>query len=117
MRAQNVKSLHTKQAQASDLEDRINKDTELQEFTIKELAALKVYLRQLDIECTFIMKNFENRHDSRVGEEVGLESAETIVTHEDPPQYKNAEKAMDEEHSMKQVDAHFPHDTLEDAMR
>eukprot|EP00746_Dinoflagellata_sp_MGD_P162076 gnl/MRDRNA2_/MRDRNA2_89480_c0_seq1.p1 gnl/MRDRNA2_/MRDRNA2_89480_c0~~gnl/MRDRNA2_/MRDRNA2_89480_c0_seq1.p1 ORF type:complete len:844 (+),score=270.19 gnl/MRDRNA2_/MRDRNA2_89480_c0_seq1:136-2532(+) len=117
MRAQNVKSLHTKQAQAADLEDRINKDTELQEFTLKELAALKVYLRQLDIECTFIMKNFENRHDARVGEEVGLEGAETIVTHEDPPNYKNTEKKFEEEHSHKQVDEHFPHDTLDDALR
>jgi hypothetical protein len=117
MRAQNVKSLHTKQAQAADLEDRINKDSELQEFTLKELAALKVYLRQLDIECTFIMKNYESRHDARVGEEVGLESAETIVTHEDPPQYKNVEKVFEEEHSHKQVGDHFPADTLEDAMR
>merc|ERR1719443_2586101 len=117
MRAQNVKSLHTKQAQGAELDERIQRDSELQELTLQELAALKVYLRQLDVECTFIMKNFESRHDSRVGEEVGLESAETIVTHEDPPQYKNVEKAMDEEHSMKQVDAHFPHDTLEDAMR
>jgi len=117
MRAQNVKSLHTKQAQAADLEDRINKDTELQEFTLQELAALKVYLRQLDIECTFIMKNFENRHDARVGEEVGLEGAETIVTHEEPPNYKNTEKKFEEEHSHKQVNEHFPQDTLEDALR
>jgi len=116
MRAQNVESLHTKQAQAADLDDRIHKDTEMQEFTIQELAALKVYLRQLDIECTFIMKNYEARHGARVGEEVGLESAETIVTHEDPPEYKNVEKQMDQEHSPKQVDEHFPHDSLNDAL-
>merc|ERR1719161_452766 len=112
MRAQNVKSLHTKQAQAADLDERIHSDTELQEFTIQELAALKVYLRQLDIECTFIMKNFENRHDARVDEEVGLEGAETIVTHDEPPTYKGTEKKFEEEHSHKQVDEHFPHDTL-----
>jgi len=116
MRAQNVESLHTKQAQAADLEDRIHKDSELQEFTIQELAALKVYLRQLDIECTFIMKNFENRHDARVGEEMGLEGAETIVTHEEPPTHKGTVQGFEDEHSMKQVDEHFPHDSLEDAM-
>jgi len=116
MRAQNVESLHTKQAQAADLSERIRKDSELQEFTIQELAALKVYLRQLDIECTFIMKNFENRHDTRVGEEVGLEGAETIVTHEEPPTYKGTEEVYKEEHSQAEVEEHFPDDSLEDAL-
>jgi hypothetical protein len=116
MRASNVESLHTKQAQAADLEDRIHKDSELQEFTIQELAALKVYLRQLDIECTFIMKNYEARHGARVGEEMGLEGAETIVTHEDPPTHKGTVATYEAEHSHKQVDEHFPADTLEDAL-
>merc|ERR1719161_2722360 len=108
MRAQNVKSLHTKSAQAADLEERIRKDTEMQEFTIQELAALKVYLRQLDIECTFILKNYEARHGARVGEEVGLDGAASIVTHEEPPTYKEAEEVYEEEHAAADVDQHFP---------
>jgi len=117
MRAQNVKSLHTKQAQGAELDEKIQQDTQMQEFTIQELAALKVYLRQLDIECTFIMKNYEARHDVRVGEEMGLEGAETIVTKEEPPTHEGTEKKYEEEHSQAEVEEHFPHDTLKDAMR
>lgn len=115
-RAADFKSLTTKKSQKAQTEDKLFKAKEQNEMTLQELDQIKIYLRQLDIECTFLMKNFEARHDARVGEEVGLEGAETIVTHEEPPSHKDTEEAFESEHSHKQVQSHFPDETLEDVM-
>merc|ERR1719395_526751 len=98
-RADNVKSLNTKKDAQATLAEKQQSDKETNELTLQELDSLKIYLRQLDIECTFIMKNYEARHDARVGEEMGLEGAETIVTHEEPPTHKGTEKKYEEEPS------------------
>merc|ERR1719375_1806009 len=59
-------------------------------------------------ECNFIMRNFEERHEGRVSEEVTLEGAKTIVTHEEPMTYKEVETRYEEEETKKDVDDHFP---------
>jgi len=116
-RANDAKTLHTKQAQHAELSEQKQNAVELLALTEQELITIKEYLRQLDIECTFLMKNFEARHDSRVGEESGLEGAETIVTHKEPPSHKAIEDVYEEEHSDKDVEEHFPHDVeMKDVM-
>jgi len=107
-RGADFKALTTKKEQQASLADKQQSDKETNDLTLQELQSIKVYLRELDIECTFIMKNYEARHGARVGEETGLEGAETIVTHEEPPTYEHNEVKYDQEHGHGDVDDHFP---------
>jgi len=103
-----VKMLHEKQATKAKLEEKIMQDKELRVLTLKELEEINLYQIELSSECDFLLRNFDARHGARVEEEVGLESAETIVTHETPPSHGATAEQFDEEHSKKQVEAHFP---------
>merc|ERR1719428_1581758 len=107
-RAADVKAKNDKEATLAETEGKLVQAKQLNELTIEEIAQIKIYLTKLHIECDFLMRNYENRHESRVDEEVGLETAETIVTHEDPPTHLGTEKMYEEEHSKKQVEEHFP---------
>lgn len=107
-RANDVKALNVKNAQHAELSEQKQNSEELLALTKQEVLNIKQYLRQLDIECTFLMKNFESRHDSRVGEESGLENAETIVTGNEPPTHQEIEEVYEEEHSKPEVEEHFP---------
>jgi hypothetical protein len=107
-RASDMKALTTKRDQQATLADKQQSDKETNDLTLEELNSIKVYLRELDIECTFIMKNYEARHGARVGEETGLEGAETIVSHEEPPTFEHNEKKYEQEHGHADVDEHFP---------
>jgi len=107
-RANDAKTLHTKQSQHAELSEQKQNAEELQALTKQEILNIIQYLRELDIECTFLMKNYEARHDSRVGEETGLETAETIVTKAEPPSHNAIEKVYEEEHAQPEVDEHFP---------
>jgi septal ring factor EnvC (AmiA/AmiB activator) len=99
-----VKAKIDKEAtKASKEEKLVMAKTDL-ERTAEEIFQIKQYLTKLHIECDFLMRNFETRHESRIDEEVGLETAETIATHGDPPSYPGTEKMYEEEHSKKQVD-------------
>merc|ERR1719310_2420719 len=115
-RALDVKTKTDKEAVKADTEEKLAQAIQLNELTIEEIRQIKIYLTKLHIECDFLMRNYENRHEARVDEEVGLESAETIVTHEDPPNHLEAEKTYEEEHSKKDVDEHFPQGDIEDAL-
>merc|ERR1719171_1519756 len=106
-RAADTKSLnHKKEAKAS-LEMKISDAKELHQLTGDEIHNLDLYMMQLHTECDFLLRNFEVRHEGRVGEEVGLEDAKTIVTHEEPPTHATVEGGFASEHSPKQVDEHF----------
>jgi len=107
-RAADVQSKNDKEATLAETETKLVETKQLNELTIEEIYQIKTYLKKLHIECDFLMRNYEVRHESRVDEEVGLETAETIVTHEDPPSHLNTEKVYEEEHSKKDVDEHFP---------
>jgi len=109
-RAADVKSKTDKEATLAKTEEKLVQTKELNELTIQEIYQIKMYLKKLHIECDFLMRNFENRHEARVDEEVGLESAETIVTHEDPPTHLGTEKMYESEHSKSQVEEHFHHE-------
>jgi uncharacterized small protein (DUF1192 family) len=108
-RAADVKAKTDKEAALAATEEKLIQTKQLNELTIEEIAQIKIYLTKLHIECDFLMRNYENRHEARVEEEVGLETAETIVSHDEPPSHSGTEKPYAEEHSKKQVEEHFPH--------
>merc|ERR1719353_2764324 len=107
-RAADVKALHEAKSKKAQLEKQLEMDKETLRLTLEELEDIAAYLVQLHQECDFLMKNFDVRHGARVDEEVGLESAETIVTHETPPTHADTNEVYEEEHSKKQVEEHFP---------
>jgi len=107
-RANAVKMLHEKQATKAKLEEKIMQDKETRILTLKELEEINLYQIELHAECDFLLRNFDNRHGARVSEEVGLEGAETIVTHEQPPGHADTADVYDHEDSKKQVEEHFP---------
>merc|ERR1719281_492822 len=96
-RKQDVKSLHDKEAAKAALDQQLADNRAKLDLTEDELHNLELYIAQLHTECDFLMRNFEVRHEGRVDEETGLESAETIVTDEEPPSHKEIEKRFDEE--------------------
>lgn len=106
-RAADVKSLNHKKDIKADLEGKIADAKELQGVTLEELQNLAIYMVQLNTECSFLQRNYDVRHESRVGEEVGLEDTKTIVTGEEPPTHAVVESGFASEHSPKQVDEHF----------
>jgi len=106
-RAADVKALNHKKSMKAELETKISDAKSLQSATLEELQNLALYMVQLHSECDFLLRNFEVRHEGRVGEEVGLEDAATIVSHEEPPTHAEAEAGFESEHSPKQVDEHF----------
>jgi len=106
-RAADVKSLNHKKSIKAELENKIVDAKTLQEVTLEELQNLALYIVQLNSECDFLLRNYEVRHEGRVGEEVGLEDTKTIVTHEEPPSHTMVESGFASEHSPKQVDEHF----------
>merc|ERR1719316_2330458 len=106
-RAADVKSLNHKESIKAELEDKIADAKELQGVTLQELQNLALYMVQLHTECSFLQLNFEVRHESRVGEEVGLEDTKTIVTGEEPPSHTVVESGFESEHSDAQVEEHF----------
>merc|ERR1719321_561834 len=55
-RASDSKALTTKKEQQASLADKQQSDKETNDLTLEELNSIKLYLRELDIECTFILK-------------------------------------------------------------
>merc|ERR1719324_918753 len=108
MRADMVKALKEKKVVKADTEERKGQTVQQNDLTINEIKHLELYLAQLHTECDFLLRNFENRHDARVDEEHGLESAESIVTKEEVQTHNQMEKVYEQEHSEKQVHEHFP---------
>merc|ERR1719335_1295512 len=108
MRAQLVKTLHDKTSAKAELANKLQGAKEKRQMTLKELENLALYIAQLHTERDFLMRNFEARHDGRIEEELGLEDAKTIVTHEEPPAHAVIKQGYEEEHSDAEVDAPFP---------
>merc|ERR1719379_2211137 len=107
-RATDVKSLNEKKAAKATTDMKLVENKALLELSTEELHNLELYLVQIHTECDFLMANFEARHEGRVESETGLESAETIVTHEEPPTHKEIEDKYEEEHTDADVDKNFP---------
>jgi len=106
-RAQDTKSLnHQKEVKAAT-EMKITDAKELHMLTENEIHNLDLYMAQMHTECDFLVRNFEVRHEGRIGEEVGLEEAKSIVTGEEPPNHRVVEAGYDSEHSDAEVEEHF----------
>merc|ERR1719217_1929232 len=108
MRAGLTKSLKEKKVVKAETEERKEQTVQQNDLTIEEIKHLQLYLAQLHTECDFLLRNFDNRHEARVDEEGGLESAESIVTKEEVQTHNQMEKVYEQEHSEKQVHEHFP---------
>merc|ERR1719421_2156729 len=113
-RAQDVKSLNDKKAAKATTDMKLVENKELLDLSEEQLHNLELYLVQLHTECDFLMRNFEVRHESRMDEEGGLESAETIVTDGEPPSHREIENRYKEEKTDDDVDAHFPGTPIDD---
>jgi hypothetical protein len=113
-RDQDVKSKTQKEADKAALDQLLVDNKAKLALTEEELHNLQLYLVQLHTECDFLMRNFEVRHEGRIDEETGLESAETIVTGEEPPTHREIEKQYKEEHTDDDVDEHFPGTPIDD---
>jgi len=107
-RAQDVKSLHHDKASKATLSQKMLDDKTLLKSTIEELHNLQLYLSQLHVECDFLMKNFEVRHEGRVDEELGLENTRSIMTKEEPPDHREVEGKFESETADEHVAEHFP---------
>merc|ERR1719161_1537153 len=107
-RAAMVKSLKEKKLVKAEKEETRMQTDQRNELTIAEVKQLQLYLAQIHTECDFLMRNFDNRHDARVGEEHGLESAESIVTKEKVQTHGEIEGEFKSEDSIKDVEAHYP---------
>lgn len=106
-RATDTKSLNEKKATKATLDAKLVENKELLEATEEEVHNLELYSVELHTECDFLVRNFEVRHEGRVDEEVGLKSAETIVTDEEPPAYRDVEGQFEEEKTDGDVEQNF----------
>lgn len=111
-RASLVKSLKEKKLVKADKEETRMQTNQRNDLTIEEVKHLQLYLAQLHTECDFLMRNFDNRHEARVGEEQGLESAESIVTHEEVQTHGEIEAEFKSEDSIKDVQEHYPDEPM-----
>merc|ERR1719316_976129 len=84
-RAAAVKAMQDKKATKASKEGKLVATKKENEMTLQEIQEIKLYLAQLHIECDFLLRNYDARHEARIEEEFGLESTETIVTHGEPP--------------------------------
>jgi hypothetical protein len=107
-RGADTKALSQKKKAKATADTKLMEDKELFEATKDEHHNLELYLVQLHSECDFLMRNYEVRHEGRIDEEVGLEDAKTIVTHEEPPNYREVEQQFEAEHTDADVDQAFP---------
>lgn len=107
-RKSDLKAMNQKSSAKAELDEKLVSNKDAKEQTIEEHHNLELYMAQLEGECSFLLRNYEVRHEGRVEEEVGLESAKSFVTHETPPNHREIEETYEEEHTDEDVDEHFP---------
>lgn len=108
VRADNIKRLNQKNTAKAETEDKHLRAKDLRATTLKELENLNLYGVQLATECDFLVRNFDARHEGRVGEESGLEDAKSMITDEAPPSVGEIKAGFDAEKGDDDVNAHFP---------
>eukprot|EP00746_Dinoflagellata_sp_MGD_P006356 gnl/MRDRNA2_/MRDRNA2_112394_c0_seq1.p1 gnl/MRDRNA2_/MRDRNA2_112394_c0~~gnl/MRDRNA2_/MRDRNA2_112394_c0_seq1.p1 ORF type:complete len:542 (+),score=176.46 gnl/MRDRNA2_/MRDRNA2_112394_c0_seq1:84-1628(+) len=114
-RKSDVKAMNQKTSAKAGLDEKLVNNKNMKQQSIEEQHNLELYMAQLEGECSFLLRNFEVRHEGRVDEEVGLESAASIVTHESPPSHREIEKQFAEEKTDDDVDEHFPGTPIADS--
>jgi DNA repair exonuclease SbcCD ATPase subunit len=107
-RAADVKRLNQKNTAKAETEDKNLDAKESRAQTLKELENLNLYGVQMATECDFLMRNFDARHEGRIGEEAGLEDAKSMITDEAPPSVGEIKAGFDAEKGEADVEEHFP---------
>lgn len=107
-RKADVRSVNEKKSAKAAVDEKMVANKELLTLAEEEFHNLELYKVQLETECGFLMRNFENRHEGRIDSEVGLTGAETIVSGGSPPNHAAIESRFDDESSDEHVDTNFP---------
>merc|ERR1719291_702172 len=79
-RANDTKSIAMKEAAKADLGAEIQKMTEEKGNTMKEAMATAEYIKDLHLECDWLITNFQARKDARAGEVESLKSAKAVLS-------------------------------------
>merc|ERR1719420_1131292 len=79
-RAADSKSIEEKEAAKADLEDTIVKTMDKKDAEEAELMATKQYISELHADCDWLLKNFDERKESRTGEIEALKKAKAVLS-------------------------------------
>merc|ERR1719420_464071 len=73
-------SIEQKTAAKADLEDTIVKTMDKKAAEEAELMATKQYISELHADCDFLLKNYDERKESRTGEIEALKKAKAVLS-------------------------------------
>jgi len=79
-RAADSKSIELKESTKADLGADIQKMTEEKGTTMKEAMATAEYIKDLHLDCDWLITNFQARKDARVGEVESLKNAKAVLS-------------------------------------
>merc|ERR1719190_179449 len=79
-RADDSKSIAMKEAAKADLEAELEKLSAERKATMSEAMATAESLKDLHLECDWLLANFEARKDARAGEVESLKSAKSVLS-------------------------------------
>jgi len=79
-RAAETKSIAMKEAAKADLGAEIQRLTEEKGSTMKEAMATAEYIKDLHLDCDWLLQNFQARKDARAGEVESLKNAKAVLS-------------------------------------
>jgi len=79
-RAEDSKSIATKEAAKADLDSDLQQMTEEKDVTMKESYATAKYIRDLHKTCDWLLSTFETRKEARAGEVESLKNAKAVLS-------------------------------------
>merc|ERR1719277_213127 len=79
-RADDTKSIANKEATKADLGADIQKMTAEKGATMKEAMATAEYIKDLHLDCDWLITNFQARKDARAGEVESLKNAKAVLS-------------------------------------
>merc|ERR1719190_350569 len=79
-RAADTKSIAMKEAAKADLNASIEKMTSEKKATMTEAMATAEYIKDLHLDCDWLLANFQARKDARAGEVESLKNAKSVLS-------------------------------------
>merc|ERR1711972_363561 len=79
-RAADTKSIAMKEAQKADLGAEVEKLSAENAATMKEAMATAEYIKDLHLDCDWLIANFQARKDARAGEVESLKNAKAVLS-------------------------------------
>merc|ERR1719272_839612 len=79
-RADDVKSIALKEAAKADLGADVEKLTAEKGATMKEALATTETIKDLHLDCDWLLSNFQTRKDARAGEVESLKNAKAVLS-------------------------------------